>query len=478
MPAARRAPVAWYLFRVKAALLVLALATACSSPESGRGSATGGSGGASDASLGDGAWLGGSGGADAAPDGASEDASSDADAGTAAPALLQIHDQHRFVPNAMFGGWGPHLGHLVRAAASSGSGSSLWFVDDACAQSGAAGVACDVLHNHTLAYFEKTTSGWQFRGNVALPADIQQNTATIASANGTELSTFGVDVQNHLLRECRYAPATGPKGCSALPFTLSPNSNYIGAAIAPNGSRLVWWTTVVDGGGGSFHWVVDYGGGWNGPRSGGVGGYNDASYVNISFGGDSPGRFTMHGQLVSGLAPSWGFVGAVGTGDLTTTDAVVWATPFGAATDAVVSTNDVWTDPVSGDTHLVARTEAGAAALYFRPKGGSWASAPFLLPATYRARFVFSKDRLVLIYGPNAGGLAWRIADASARKAGSAVDWGSLAEHTLALPGDFGAAVAIYPESPAYQLAPPAGIHVALVGATKQNLVLHAAIEQ
>lgn len=91
---------------------------------------------------------------------------------------------------------------------------------------------------------------------------------------------------------------------------------------------------------------------------------------------------------------------------------------------------------------------------------------------------MFSKDRLVLVYGPNAGGLAWRVADAAARKAGSAIDWGSLAEHTLALPSDFGAVLAIYPESPAYQLAAPSGIHVALVGATKQYLVLHAAIEQ
>ena len=49
-----------------------------------------------------------------------------------------------------------------------------------------------------------------------------------------------------------------------MPFTLVPSSNYLGAAISPLGYRMVWWTGVVDGGGGSFHYVVDYGGGWNG----------------------------------------------------------------------------------------------------------------------------------------------------------------------------------------------------------------------
>jgi len=462
------------------AVSLLLLAVACSSSDGGDAPADASTGGGpGDGSLGDGSWPDAGFDAEASVpvDADAADAAGEEDAAPPAPELATIHSQHRFVQSAMFGGWGPHLGHLVRASASSGAGTSLWFVDDSCAQTGGAGVVCDVLDNHTLGYFEKTASGWQARGSVTLPAGIQQNTATLAGATGGVLHTYGVDVKNHVLRECSFATATGPTGCSALPFTLLPSSNYLGAAIAPNGSRLVWWTTVVDGGGGSFHYVVDYGGGWNGPRSGGVGGYNDASYANIAFGGDAPSRFTLHGQLVSGLAPNWGFVGAVGTGDLTTTDAVVWSTPFGAAADPVVSTNDIWTDPASDDTHLVARTQAGAAAYYHRPKGGGWSVKPFLLPATYRARFVLSLNRLVLVYGPNAGGLAWRIAAPSARPAGSPVDWAKLPEHVLALPGDFGAVQAIYPESPAYQKAPASGIHVALVGATKQNVVLHAAIE-
>ena len=44
-----------------------------------------------------------------------------------------ITSTHRFAPGAMFGGWGPHLGHLVRLP----SGQLFW-VDDACTQ----GVDC------------------------------------------------------------------------------------------------------------------------------------------------------------------------------------------------------------------------------------------------------------------------------------------------------------------------------------------------
>jgi hypothetical protein len=76
-----------------------------------------------------------------------------------------------------------------------------------------------------------------------------------------------------------------------------------------------------------------------------------------SFGGAKPSLFTMHAQLVSGQAPNWGFLGAVGSGDLTTTNAVTWSNVLGAVGgDAIISTNDVWTDPDTGDTHLVART--------------------------------------------------------------------------------------------------------------------------
>lgn len=378
-----------------------------------------------------------------------------------------ITERHRFDPGKMFGGWGPHLGHLVR------SGDALWFVDDHCAQAPGPGTVCDVLDNHTLGYFEHTPAGWIERHTVALPGAIQQNTATIVDPVSGELQTFGIDSGAATLHMCRYDVDAGPIGCSALPFTLSPSSNYVGAAVSPAGYRMVWWTGVVDGGGGSFHYIVDYGGGWNGPRSGDAGGYNDASYINIAFGGAQPNDFTMHVQLVSGLAPSWSFHGAVGYGDLGTANPVTWslalAPPGG---DAVVSTNDIWTDPATGDTHLVARLESGAAAYYHRPAGSAWSAALFQLPATYRARFLYAADDLVLIYGPNAGGLAYRVA--GDRSAGEPIDWEALPEATPdVLPNGFGRVLAIYPESPAYQTTPSSGLHVAVVGDGAEHVAGH-----
>jgi hypothetical protein len=390
------------------------------------------------------------------------------------PEILPITDQHRFIAGKMFGGWGPHLGHLVRANASQGTGRAFWFVDDVCSQTAGAADACDVNHDLAIGYFEETAAGWQLRTTVPLPGTVQQNTATIVSPAGDVISTFGVDVAGHLVQECKYAPATGPLGCAPLPFTLGTYANYIGAAISPAGARMVWWTEVVDGGGGSFDYVVDYGGGWNGPRAGTAGGYNDASYINIAFGaGSDQGRFTMHVQLVSGLAPNWSFLGAVGSGDLGTTDPVSWQNALSPPPgDTVESTNDVWIDPATDDTHLVARMHSGAAVYYHRPAGGAFSGPLFTLPSTFRARFLAPDSRLVLLYGPSQGGLAYRVAGKNDRPAGSPIAWSTLPESTIALPSGFGAVMAIYPESPAYQTILAQGIHAAVVGATTQNSVL------
>ena len=380
-----------------------------------------------------------------------------------------ISDQHRFIDGAMFGGWGPHLGHLIELP------SGVFLVDDVCSQPrGSSLLPCDASDDHTVGYYRRGPSGWALVTTQALPGLVQQNTATIASADGSALHTFGVDVAAGKIQECTFIAPAGVVTCAELPFTLAPGSNYIGAALSPLGHRLVWWTTVVDGGGGSFHYIVDYGSGWNGPRSGDVAGYNDASYINIAFPSTTPATFVMHSQLVAGLAPNWTFTGAIGVGSLTTSDPVVWSVPLASVggTDPIASTNDIWIDPVSNDEHVIARAASGAAAYFHRPASGSWTAAAFVLDQSFRARLIPHGDRVALAYGLAGAGLAFRVATEADRTPGSPIDWGALGEQAVALPDGYGDLYAIYPAGPPYQLAPGSAIELALVGAERQFEVL------
>lgn len=406
-----------------------------------------------------------------APDAAVTDAGAVAtDAAPGAPVVTSVvlTTSHRAVPGKMFGGWGPHLGHLVRRP-----GGELWFVDDACDAS----TPCDVDKNGRLDAFRLGAAGWERRAQIALPTGVQQNTGTIAAGDAFE--SYGVDVLASRIVRCRLEPAApGSASCAQVPVALPPSTNYVGAAVSPDGWKVAWATTVKDGGGGTFHWLVDYGGGWNGPRTGGIGGYNDASYVNVAFGGGAQKtRMLTFAQLVSGLAPNWTFRGAVGDVDTATSDAVTFALLAPSGNDPIASTNDVVVDPASNDAHLVARSEAGAAVLYFRPSGGTFGAPVAAIPGAYRARFVPLADgRLVLVYGKNGVGLFVRVAPAG-RPAGAAVAWGALPEIPIALPAGYASLYAIYPESPSTQRVLPTTLDVALVGSVRENEVLHVHVE-
>jgi hypothetical protein len=384
-----------------------------------------------------------------------------------------ITTRHRFIPNAMFGGWGPHLGHLVRAPDANG-GTALYFVDDVCSQSGGSPPVCDVLHDNAVGVFRLDGGTWTNLGETPLPGQVQQNTGTMAMAG--VLRTYGIDIANEVVQECSYDTKTATRACEALPFSLDASSNYIGAAVSPTGTQMVWWTVVKDGGGGSFQWIANYGGGWNGPRTGDVGGYNDSSYINIAFRKDTT-AFTMHTQLVSGLAPNWAFLGATGEGDAASTNAVTWANSLAPpAGDSVMSTNDIFIDPTTSDTHLLARTTQGAAVYYFRPKNGSWSGPLTVISGVLRARFSASGNGLAMVFGPTGAGLKYKLAPAASIVAGKPIDWTTVAEHSVPLPAGYDNIDAIYTESSVYQTTPTQDIHVAVVGATRQNEALHVGI--
>ncbi len=405
-------------------------------------------------------------------DAASElaDANPRSDAPTATPtaSFSVVTDRHRYAPGAMFGGWGSHLGHLVRLD------NSLFWVDDACTQSTPGD--CDASFNRRLEYRELVEDAWILRRALVLPAGIQQNTGTIV--DGNTLASFGVDIATRQIIECRMQPGTWSGSCAPITSGVLPaSSNYVGAAISPEGYPLVWATTVVDGGGGSFHWFVNYGAGWNGPRTGPIGGFNDASYINIAFGDDAT-DFVMHAQMVSGIAPNWSFIAAMADGDATSLDPMTFTTMPAAEGDALMSTNDVIIDPQTGDTHVLARTLAGKVAYAHRPEGGVWSEPTIWFGPTLRARWVLlANQTLLLVHGRGAEGLVVHSFPPEVRTAGEPLEVGSAPEFIVDLPDGYDQLFAIYPEVAVYQQVPPGSLNVVLVGADRQNEVLHVTVD-
>jgi hypothetical protein len=405
------------------------------------------------------------------PSDASSDAPNDTPAFDTGPRPLRVVTEpitsaHRFVPGRMFGGWGPHLGHLVRSA------GALYWVDDLCDQDVPGD--CDVNVNRRVGVFRREASGWTRIGTMPLTG-IQQNTAALAHADG--LRTYGVDVTTSRLVECTFVLASGASACATLPFPLGPNANYVGAARSPRGALVVWWTNVVDGGGGSFSYLVDYGGGWNGPRTGPIGGYNDCAYAHAAF-APTTQAMTFFGQVVSGSAPAWTFSTLVGEASLATTDAPAWASALTSPpADSIASTNDLFIDDRTGDAHLLARSTAGAVVYYHRPESGSWSSPSVVAAATYRARWLVTESSVAIISGPNTGGLELRRFARADLVRGAALPIASAAIETIALPSGFGAVLALYPEAAVTQADAVGGMSFGVVGAGRENEALYVAIE-
>jgi hypothetical protein len=372
-----------------------------------------------------------------------------------------ITSEHRAIPGAMFGGWGPHLGHLLRLS------SGLFWVDDACAVG-----SCDVAHDTRLDYWKIDGVTMTRVASATLPAGIQQNTGTVASAD--TIYTYGVDTVNADLVECTYAPAkTSAPACARLGLDVGTNANYVGAAIHPTGTRLTWLTNVVDGGGGSFRWYADYGGGWNGPRTGGIGGYNDASYINAGFlDRASPGKFVMFAELVLGNAPSWTFTGGTGEGDLSTTAAVTWAVAPSVAADPTTSTADLFVDPDTQAVHVLARSKSSALVYLHRPAGGPWTAGSVLDPSTTAGRFCFAAGRLFIAHGTGASGFVIQEVDRGGGGGTGALDFTKHPPATVPLPAGFENVVGAYPEASTYQTQPVSGVNLALVASGKENVAL------
>lgn len=366
-----------------------------------------------------------------------------------------ITDQHRAIPGVMFGGWGPHLGHLVQLDATT------YWVDDLCDR--ALPGDCNVDVNRRVGVFRRADDGWQRLTTIPL-AGIQQNTAAVADRD--RVLVYGLASGSQRVTECSYVPATGAQACLPIDLPTGAFANYIGAAWI-GAARVVWWTNVVDGGGGSFSYIVNYGGGWNGPRTGPIGGYNDCGYAHLAI--RPEGTVEAFCQVVSGLAPNWTFATLVGTAGAGLDAPIQWTNGLAPAPgDPIISTNDLVVD-TAGTAHLLARSQAGAAVYYAKsPAGYARVSE---LPSTFRARWLVAGDRIALARDVDRHRLVVSISPPAPTTL--AIDQWEMVE--VALP-ELGDLLAIYPLATTYQRAPVTAFELVVVGTADERRAVHVAI--
>ncbi len=367
----------------------------------------------------------------------------DTGSSTGAPAPVVttalVTDQNRHHPE-MTGGWGPQLRGVMY-----GADGSRWFVADA-------GPSVDV--NAAILYFRRDADGWAQVGSQDHLPGIQQNAASFLDA--TAIHSYAIDIVGHHLEHCAFAIDDAmPLGCAFVdiggPYVTPASANYVGAVRGPDPVHLVWFTVVgAAGGPGQFIYAYDYGGGFNGPVTTMLPGYNDLGYVFASFRG--PGEVVLAGQQFTGVYP-------VGTYDAVVVELVLGQTPsFVSLADGdgvdVRSAADVHVDPDSGATHVLAETDTGTLAYFFKPAGASWDDHRTMfasIPESFRGRFVaVAGEPLALVRGgASDGGIAVLRAAGSADVA---IDWA--AAESFALPDlgpGFAAPSALYVPARSYQ---------------------------
>lgn len=379
---------------------------------------------------------------------------------TTTQAAALITSAHRYdppPPPTMFGGWGPHLGHLLRAP-----DGVLWFADD---------TGQNALTNAGTAYYRFDGTKWTRVATLPFYGNVQQNAGSIMRSNGV-IYTYGIDTANDLLEECYFNTTNYAKRACNKVVSVGNNSNYVGAIVSPAGTRLVWWTNVVDNGAGTLSYVYNAGAGWKGPFSSSILGFNSAEYIRATFDGET--RFVMVAQTVKGAAPNW-TVGAM-YGEGTLGKAISWKIlSSGNAADPLIQPQDIWVDAGHG-SHILTRAESGKIVYAYQPSGGSLQQAVATFGSCCWARFIDSGDgTLYIVYTDQYT----KLASISIPKSGisGAIPVASFPAVVLDFGVDVGGSIyGIYPESRVYQTTPMRnGFNVAIVGEKEEGKVYHVA---
>jgi hypothetical protein len=352
----------------------------------------------------------------------------------------QISAQHRFQNGAMGGFWGHHLGHMVRTATQ-----GLWYVDD---------TGTDVNIDPAINYYRFDGTKWILMKTLTNPLTIQQNTATIAV--GDSIFTYGVNISGGYIEEAVCDARRNTAAYSPKVRFIGGSTNYLGAAVSPGGTRVVWWTRVVTPTGPSdWDYIYNRGSGWSSTIVSHIPGA-DFSYVFASFLDDT--TFYAGGEVPSGNGP-WTF--QVGAGK------VVIGLPLQAFTIMKgdnTSALGIWVNRANGDVHLITYGAYGGFGYFYRPAGGTWTDTVSLsdnLTGASRCRFIDSPDGNLYLIASQNGFFMEPIPKSSIT---GKIDFTGRSLIPLGTMEEFTGSAAIFPECPEYQTAAVGGLNFAYPG--------------
>ncbi len=350
----------------------------------------------------------------------------------------QITDEHRYDEGKMGGHWGHHLGHMVRTRTT-----GLWYVDD---------TGTNVNYNPALNYHHFKGNYWLKEYTINNPATIQQNTASIAV--GDTIFTYGLNINGGYIEEAVFNTKELTGYYNRQIFHTGYSTNYIGAAVSPNGTKIVWWTRVVDNNG-PAPWLYVYkdASGWNGPIESYVPG-NDFSYVFATFLDDT----TMYvaGEIPGGSAPNWTYkMGAC---------KVVLGQPIEdlQVFSGNYTSHSIWVNKANADLHLFGHSFSGNVSYYWKPESGSWSDETYV-PIGGVSRFRLIEDKNGLLYAVyNQSGFKTLIIDS--KSIDSMIDFNQYEIIDLGLIDGYNASNSIWAEAPEYQTTPVSGLNFAYHG--------------
>jgi hypothetical protein len=368
--------------------------------------------------------------------------------------ITSTHRRDIVGPEQMFGGWGPHLGHLLK---TTGTPGDVWFADD---------TGSDVLTNPGIDYYKLVGGTWQFKGTNLFgnSGNVQQNSASIMT-NGNMILSYATTNDTKLLLECYFYTVYDYKSCNVVQnIALGPNPNYIGAAISPSGTtRVVWWSNQVDGAGDIRYIYNTNGTGWNGPYTTSVAPYNDFAYATVWF--SSENTFHILGQTVTGTSQNWQLFSLYGAA--TVGSPITVKKDFkNFSTLEQSSSNDIFVDNYGGRHILLRSFKPNTELVYVYISPSDVVSPPVLLAYGSYARFVLTSTTAYFVHADVYGGIKIRATPFSGIN--GPINWGVIS------PTSYLAEVfdALYTESRSYQFAPVTNINMGLNPQLRQNEVL------